>query len=105
MAGPSSRTGVAMKFDVNGSPRSPPLQALQLPGLVDPGILCSSASSGRDREFESPSLQRGVWCEPDFRGRIPSMTVGDFANANPSAALARGTERQRITTDHRADNC
>ena len=25
--------------------------------------------------FESTSLQRGVWCEPDFRGRIPSMTV------------------------------
>jgi hypothetical protein len=25
------------------------------------------------------------------------MTVGDFANANSSAALARGTERQRMT--------
>ena len=59
----------------------------------------------RDRWFESVFLQRGVWCEPDFRGRIPSMTVGDFANANPSAALARGTERQRITPDQRADNC
>src|SRR6202022_2432147 len=64
-----------------------------------------ASSSGGDRGFESPFLQRGVWCEPDFRGRIPSMTVGDFANANPSAALARGTERQRITPDQRADNC
>jgi hypothetical protein len=34
------------------------------------------ASSGRDREFESASLQRGVQCEPNFRGRIPSMTAG-----------------------------
>ena len=39
-----------------------------------------------DRGFESISLQRGVWCEPDFRGRIPSMTVGDFANADPAPA-------------------
>jgi hypothetical protein len=57
----------------------------------------SSAKSGDalargDHEFESLLLQRGVWYEPDFRKRIPSMTVGDFANANPSAALARGTE-------------
>jgi hypothetical protein len=29
----------------------------------------------RDRWFESGSLQRRVQCEPDFRGRIPSMTV------------------------------
>src|SRR6266436_937481 len=36
-----------------------------------------------------------VWCEPDFRERIPSLTGKDFANANPSAALARGSERQR----------
>src|SRR6266436_4922242 len=39
-----------------------------------------------DQRFESVSLQRGVWCEPDFRGRIPSMTVGDFANADPAPA-------------------
>jgi hypothetical protein len=32
-----------------------------------------------DRRFDSPSLQRGVSCEPNFQGRIPSMTVGDFA--------------------------
>ena len=30
------------------------------------------------RWFESVSLQRGVDCEPDFRGRILSMTVGPF---------------------------
>ena len=28
-----------------------------------------------DRWFESISLQRGVSCEPDFRGRIPSATA------------------------------
>src|SRR6267142_599516 len=33
----------------------------------------------RNRWFESGSLQRGVRCEPDFRGRSRSMTVGDFA--------------------------
>jgi hypothetical protein len=38
----------------------------------------------RNRWFESGSLQRGVRCEPDFRWRIPSMTVGDFAKANPA---------------------
>jgi len=38
----------------------------------------------RDRWFESGSLQRGVRREPDLQGRIPSMTAGDFANANPS---------------------
>src|ERR1700720_2675334 len=31
----------------------------------------------RDRWFEAISLQQGVCCEPDFRGRIPSITVGD----------------------------
>jgi hypothetical protein len=34
-------------------------------------------------------LFTGVWCEPDFRGRIPSMTVGDFANADPASLYAR----------------
>jgi len=34
------------------------------------------------RWFESVSLQRGVDCEPDFRGQIPSMTVG----ASPTPA-------------------
>src|ERR1700758_3363606 len=29
----------------------------------------------RNRWFESCSLQGRVWCEPDFRGRSPSMTV------------------------------
>ena len=32
----------------------------------------------RDSKFESTPLQRGVDCEPDFRGRILSMTVGPF---------------------------
>jgi hypothetical protein len=32
----------------------------------------------RDLWFESISLQRGVRCEPDFRGRIPPMAVGRF---------------------------
>jgi hypothetical protein len=36
----------------------------------------------RNRCFESISLQQGVQCEPDFRGRIASMTVGDFARAS-----------------------
>jgi hypothetical protein len=40
-----------------------------------------------DRGFESLLLQRGVRCEPDFRGGSPSMTVGDFANANPAPHL------------------
>ncbi len=36
----------------------------------------------RDRGFGSRSLQRRVWCEPDFSGRIPSMTVGDLTYAS-----------------------
>ena len=35
------------------------------------------AALAGNRGFESTSLQRGVYCEPDFRGRIPSMTVRD----------------------------
>src|ERR1700730_8045823 len=35
-----------------------------------------------DRGFEPISLQQGGLCDPDFPGRIPSMAVGDFANAN-----------------------
>jgi hypothetical protein len=31
--------------------------------------------SRRDREFESVFLQRGVRCEPDFRGQIPSIAL------------------------------
>jgi len=31
----------------------------------------------RNRWFESGTLQRGVRCEPDFSGRMPSMAVGD----------------------------
>src|SRR6266446_9721696 len=30
-----------------------------------------------EQGFESAFLQRGVRCEPDFRGRVPSMAVAD----------------------------
>ena len=48
--------------------------------------------SARDQGFESVSLQRGVSCEPDFRGRIPSMTVGDS-----SALTKRRLKRMACT--------
>src|SRR5712671_2914534 len=64
---------------------------------TDPGLIAGTWHRPlfltRDRWFESGSLQRGVNCEPDFRGRIPSMTVGDFANANPAPL-------QRVTLLH-----
>jgi len=41
--------------------------------------------SARDQRFESVSLQRGVRCEPDFRGRIPSMASGISPGAAHSA--------------------
>jgi hypothetical protein len=45
----------------------------------------------RDRWFESRSLQRGVQCEPDFRGRVPSDgRRWDFRQRQPSAASASG---------------
>src|ERR1700720_727913 len=40
------------------------------------GSLVTVAHLTGDRGFESISLQRGVSCEPDFRGRIPPMNVG-----------------------------
>jgi hypothetical protein len=43
-----------------------------------------------DRWFESGSLQRGVWCEHDFRERIPSMTGKDFANAEVLIGISAG---------------
>ena len=46
-----------------------------------------------DRKFESISLQRGVSCEPDFRGRIPSITVGD------SSALTKRRLKRMACTD------
>jgi hypothetical protein len=42
----------------------------------------------RDQKFESGSLHRRVGSEPDFRGRIPSIVVGDFANANPAGRFS-----------------
>jgi len=54
--------------------------------------------SRRDRWFESCSLQRRVQCEPNFRGRIPSMTLGFRQTAAPnleSAALPACTAGAR----------
>src|ERR1700730_3350116 len=55
----------------------------QSPCSTDPGMIAGTWHRPlfltRDRWFESGSLQRGVGCEPDFRGRVPSMAVGDFA--------------------------
>ena len=45
-------------------------------GLIGRGSLEKRCPSDGDRGFESLSLQRRVSCEPDFRGRIPSMIVG-----------------------------
>jgi hypothetical protein len=64
-------------------------------GLGPSGI---ASAPERDRGFESSFLQRGVSCEPDFQGRIPSMTVGDFvritckrqAKASPSNGVENG---------------
>src|SRR5712672_2417647 len=39
----------------------------------------------RNRWFESGSLQRRVQCEPNFRERIPSMTLGFRQTAPPNA--------------------
>ena len=41
-------------------------------------VLTTAAELSRNRWFESVFLQRGGDCEPDFRGRILSMTVGPF---------------------------
>src|SRR6266478_3740968 len=46
---------------------------------VDYDGLLGALLLGGDRGFESPSLQRGVRCEPDFRGRVPSMAVGGIS--------------------------
>ena len=45
-------------------------------GLIGRRSLEKRCPSDGDRGFESLSLQRRVSCEPDFRGRIPSMIVG-----------------------------
>jgi hypothetical protein len=58
--------------------------------MVGGGASLDDRLSRRDRRFESGSLQRGVWCEPDFRGRIPSMTVGDFADDDRDIAIVLG---------------
>jgi len=42
-----------------------------------------------DRGFESISLQRGVWCEPNFRGRIGSGSGGGD-NTPPRHPLIEG---------------
>ena len=45
--------------------------------------------SRRDRWFESCSLQRGVWCEPGFWGRVPSMTAGTWRRVTDAATPRR----------------
>ena len=52
----------------------------EVPKRSADGIANRDSLTG-DRGFESISLQRGVYCDPDFRGRILSMTVGDFTDA------------------------
>jgi hypothetical protein len=59
------------------------------------------ASDG-DREFESPFLQRGVRCEPDFRGRIPSMIVGVPTSG---ASFLTGDRGFESTSLHRRVSC
>jgi hypothetical protein len=45
------------------------MMRLGAPALFDGS---GTAPSEKDRGFESVSLQRRVYCEPDFRRRIPS---------------------------------
>ena len=62
------------------------------PGLVptdERQSLVTEAYLARNREFESSSLQRRVQCEPNFRGRIPSMTLGFRQTAAPNLESAR----------------
>jgi TPR repeat protein len=47
-----------------------------------------SLSQERDRWFESIFLQRGVWCEPDFRGRAPTSEPAGNARGDLSTALS-----------------
>jgi hypothetical protein len=52
---------------------TPPDPASQVPKLCEPSEIRSAPHETRgDRGFESISLQRRVWCEPEFRGRAPS---------------------------------
>jgi len=39
--------------------------------------------------LESLSLQRGVWCEPGFWGRVPSMTTGTWRRVTDAATRRR----------------
>jgi hypothetical protein len=59
-----------------------------------------------DRGFESRSLQRGVYCEPNFRGRSPSMTVSVVfrsgiacrtSTAQRTASTTLASYRQAVT--------
>ena len=69
------------------------------------GAVSIMLSSTGDRQFESPFLQRGVSCEPDFQGRIPSMTVGDFARACGSSAMLASRSRSTSSTTTRTLGC
>jgi hypothetical protein len=48
-----------------------------------------------DQGFESPSLQRGVWCEPDFRGQIPSRQLPDTSALASACTPIRCGRRSR----------
>ena len=50
--------------------------------------------------WEVRSLQQGVWCEPDFRDRIPSMTLG----ISPTLSDRRSTGR-RVKATGGVDGC
>jgi hypothetical protein len=55
---------------------TPPDPASQVPKLCEPSEIRSAPHETRgDRGFESISLQRRVWCEPDFRGPISVLAV------------------------------
>src|SRR6516162_3970038 len=50
--------------------------------------------------WEVRSLQQGVWCEPDFRDQIPSMTSG----ISPTLSDRRSTGR-RVKATGGVDGC
>jgi len=55
------------------------------------GRAVGGASASRNRRFESVPLQRGVYCEPHFRGAFHRRTEG--RNPSPSKLLRQRTRR------------
>ena len=81
--------------------RGPPNPPVRLPkGRTEPSRIVIPSS--RDREFEPVSLQRRVRCEPDFRGRIPSMIVGVPTSG---ASLLTGDRGFESTSLQRGVSC